>query len=590
VNPSAKAWARALEMTASLERDATRTLPSLVDEWAARRGDAPALILANSTLTYASVAAWVNRYARWAIAEGLVAGDVVCLFMLNHPLYMAIWLGLTRVGITVALVNTNLTGEALAHSVNAVRPRAIIIGPSLSAAATAIRTLLPDGLRYWSIATSGSEWPCVDESAMRLPADQLAQADFSAPLLRDRALFIYTSGTTGMPKAAIVTHFRLMQWTHWFAGMMEADPKDRMYNCLPMYHSIGGVVATGAPMVAGASVVLRERFSATRFWEDIRSEHCTLFQYIGELCRYLLACPASPDETSHTLRLCCGNGLRREIWVEFQRRFRVPRILEYYASTEGSFSLYNCEGRPGAIGRIPPFLRHRDHVALVQFDWDSELPLRDAAGRCVRCVPGEVGEAIGEIVNPTGVTTGRFEGYTDVVASERKILRNVFAIGDAWYRTGDLMTQDTQGFFYFVDRVGDTFRWKGENISTTEVGAAMACCNGVNEVAVYGTSVPGTDGRAGMAALVVDTGFTVRELLRGLIDRLPEYARPLFLRIVPKIAITATFKLRKQSLLEEGWNPENISDELYFYDRMTCEYVPLDNSLYQRIVTGGIRV
>jgi fatty-acyl-CoA synthase len=332
--------------------------------------------------------------------------------------------------------------------------------------------------------------------------------------------------------------------------------------------------------------VLRERFSASGFWKDVVDERCTLFQYIGELCRYLLSSPPQEAESRHTLRLACGNGLREDVWRKFQQRFRIPQILEYYAATEGNFSLYNCEGRPGAIGRIPPFLAHRLPVALVKFDLEAAAPARDASGRCVRCAPHEAGEALGQIVSANGGT--RFEGYTDDAASARKILRDVFAPGDAWYRTGDLMRQDEQGFFYFVDRVGDTYRWKGENVSTTEVAAVIAACPGVADAAVYGVIVPGNEGRAGMAALVAGPGFDLGELRRALVVRLPDYARPLFLRIVTALELTGTFKLRKQDLALEGYDPARVSGALYVDDATRGEYVPLTAQLHDRLQTGTL--
>jgi len=363
-----------------------------------------------------------------------------------------------------------------------------------------------------------------------------------------------------------------------------------MYNCLPLYHSVGGVVATGATLVRGGAVVLRERFSASEFWKDVISERCTLFQYIGELCRYLLASPPQPWETEHSLRLCCGNGLRPDVWEPFRERFRIPQILEYYAATEGSFSLYNCEGRPGAIGRIPPFLSHRMPVALVKFDLSTGAPLRDESGRCIRCDANEAGEAIGEISGAAGKHGGRFEGYADTAASEKKILRDVFTAGDAWYRTGDLMRKDEQGFYYFVDRVGDTFRWKGENVSTGEVTAVITSCPGVTDAAVYGVAVPGTDGRAGMAALVVTPEFDLAAFRQHLASRLPDYARPLFLRIVSAIEMTGTFKLRKQELAIEGYDRTRVSDALYFDDRQQRAYTAVDESLYQQLQGGKLRV
>jgi fatty-acyl-CoA synthase len=361
-----------------------------------------------------------------------------------------------------------------------------------------------------------------------------------------------------------------------------------MYDCLPLYHSVGGVVATGATLVGGGAVVLRERFSASGFWQDVVAERCTLFQYIGELCRYLLASPPQAQESRHALRLACGNGLRADVWREFQQRFRIPQILEYYAATEGNFSLYNCEGRAGAIGRIPPFLAHRVPVALVKFDLETQAPARDPDGRCVRCAPHEAGEALGQILSENGAT--RFEGYTDDAASAQKTLRDVFAPGDTWYRTGDLMRQDEQGFFYFVDRVGDTFRWKGENVSTTEVAGVIAACPGVADAAVYGVSVSGTEGRAGMAALVVAADFDLGELRRALMKRLPDYARPLFIRIVTALELTGTFKLRKQELALEGYDPARVRDALYMDDATRNAYVPLDAELYARVQAGKLRL
>jgi fatty-acyl-CoA synthase len=418
--------------------------------------------------------------------------------------------------------------------------------------------------------------------------DALGAEEFRAPTLSERALCIYTSGTTGLPKAANVSHYRLMQWSHWFAGLMDTQPADRMYNCLPMYHSVGGVVATGATLVGGGAVIVRERFSATAFWTDVTAERCTLMQYIGELCRYLLASPPQPEETRHALRLACGNGLRAEVWVPFQERFRIPQILEYYAATEGNFSLYNCEGRAGAIGRIPPFLAHRMPVALVGFDLATGLPARDAQGRCRRCTVDEVGEAVGQIMSDQGAS--RFEGYTDGAASGKKILRDVFAPGDRWYRTGDLMRQDAQGFFYFVDRVGDTFRWKGENVSTTELAAVIAQVPGVTDVAVYGVEVPRADGRAGMAALVVAKDFSLEVLRGALVAQLPAYARPVFLRVLSTLEITGTFKLRKQELMQEGYDPAQVRDALFIDSAAAGSYLPLDAARFAQLQSGALRL
>jgi fatty-acyl-CoA synthase len=583
-----KAWVRALERTAAIERNRSLTLPVLIGHLAERFGDSPALVSTHAVLSYRNLAAACHRYARWGLARGLSRSDTVCLMMANCPDYMAIWLGLSGIGASVALINTNLRGELLAHSLNLVAQRYVIAGASLSEAVRTVRPLLLPGVECWVNGPGGGDLPRLDESIAGLPADALRATEVHPPALEDRALCIYTSGTTGLPKAANVSHFRLMQWSHWFTGLIDVQPEDRMYDCLPLYHSVGGVVATGATLVGGGTVVLRERFSASGFWQDVVAERCTLFQYIGELCRYLLTSPKQQEESRHALRLACGNGLRADVWREFQQRFRIPQVLEYYAATEGNFSLYNCEGRPGAIGRIPPFLAHRVPVALVKFDLETAAPARDASGRCVRCVPPEAGEALGQILGANGAT--RFEGYTDAAASAGKILRDVFEPGDAWYRTGDLMRQDGQGFFYFIDRIGDTFRWKGENVSTTEVAGVIAACPGVADAAVYGVGVPGTEGRAGMAALVVAADFDLAELRRALVLRLPDYARPLFLRIVTAIELTGTFKLRKQELALEGYDPARVRDALYMDDAARGSYVPLDGDLHARLKSGTLRI
>jgi fatty-acyl-CoA synthase len=289
------------------------------------------------------------------------------------------------------------------------------------------------------------------------------------------------------------------------------------------------------------------------------------------------------------LRLACGNGLRGDVWEAFQARFAIPQMLEFYAATEGNFSLYNVEGKVGAIGRVPPLLAHRFPAAIVRHDQDSGSPLRGADGLCMPCVRGEAGEAIGRIgsANEGG---GRFEGYTNRDETERKVLRDVFAKGDAWFRTGDLMRQDEQGFFYFVDRVGDTFRWKGENVATGEVNDAILQCNGIVEAATYGVTVPGADGRAGMAALVVDERFDVDAFAAELARRLPAYARPVSLRICSSLDATETFKQKKQQLMRDGFDPTVVRDPIYIRNNETGTYVRLDAALNARIVSGDVRL
>jgi fatty-acyl-CoA synthase len=365
---------------------------------------------------------------------------------------------------------------------------------------------------------------------------------------------------------------------------MRAD--DRMYDCLPLCHSVGGVAALPAALVNGGSVVIAEKFSASRFWNEIARWDCTIFQYIGELCRYLVAAPPSADEKRHRLRLACGNGLSADVWRSFAQRFGLAQILEFYASTEGNLTLYNVEGKVGAIGRQPPFLAARDAIALARFDYEKEQPLRGSDGFCARCSVDEVGEALGRIGREAGQ---RFEGYTEPAETEKKILRDVFAPGDAWMRTGDLMRRDREGFYYFVDRVGDTFRWKGENVATSEVAAALSTAPGVREAVVYGVAVPNADGKAGMAALTIEGPADLEAIARAA-SALPRYARPLFLRLTPALEATATFKLVKRALAAEGFDPVKVAEPLYVYDAESARYVALDRGRYAAIANGDARL
>ncbi|MFI4994748.1 MAG: long-chain-acyl-CoA synthetase [Hyphomicrobiales bacterium] len=591
-----KGWLRALELTSKLADQPQRTLPLVINEQASLFGEAPALVSDRESFSFRGLAERANRYARWALAHGLGAGETVCLMMPNRPEYMAIWLGITQVGGVVALLNTNLRGASLAHCVSIVEPKHIIVAAELADGFEGAVPYLKAHPRPWLHGESGApgapgpERARIDLEIEGYSPEPLADLERRPVTLCDRALCIYTSGTTGLPKAANVSHDRVMRWSYWFAGMMGTLASDRMYDCLPMYHSIGGVVATGSLLVSGGSVAIAEKFSAERFWDDVVRFDCTLFQYIGELCRYLLKSQARDGETRHRLRLCCGNGLRLDVWNEFKDRFAIPQILEFYAATEGNFSLYNLEGKPGAIGRIPSFLAHRFPAAIVKFDSEAGEPARDAQGLCLRCARNEVGEAIGRISGDASKEAARFEGYTDRAESEKKILRDVFAEGDAWYRTGDLMRLDEKGFFYFVDRVGDTFRWKGENVATLEVAEAISSCPGVVEASVYGVAVEGSEGRAGMAALVIDRCFDPARLHAHLAELLPGYARPVFLRIKEGLEITETFKQKKTNLAREAFDPSLIADALYFDDPALRAYARLDADLYERIRAGKLRL
>jgi fatty-acyl-CoA synthase len=582
---AANAWLNALRVTSRIEAEPHRLFADFVQDWAERHPQRVALLSEHQSLTYAEFAARINRYARGARALGLRAGNTVCLLMSNRPDYLACWLGISSIGVTVALINPTLRGRSLAHCIDIARSEGVILAAECIAAFETARPHLERMPQRWVLGSRGAD---TDLDAVLEAADTcpLSVAERGDVTVDRRALLIYTSGTTGRPKAANVSHRRVLSWGGWFAGMTNATLEDRLYNCLPLHHSVGGVVAPCSMLRASGSVVIAEKFSAGNFLRDIRHFDCTIFQYIGELCRYLLKTPPSELDTKHGLRLAIGNGLRGDIWEAFAKRFGITQILEFYAATEGNFSLFNVEGKPGAIGRIPPLLEHRFPAAIVKAN-NNTGPVRGENGLCIRCAPGEVGEAIGRIgsVDHGG---GAFEGYTDPTATATKILRNVFIKDDAWFRTGDLMLRDNQGYFHFVDRIGDNYRWKGENIAASEVNDAIRKCPGVVDASTYGVAIPGADGRAGMAALVVDQDFKFAEFAKFLSDHLPVYALPVFVRFCRALAVTETFKQKKQELIAEGFDPSVVSDPLYLLDPASGAYRRIDRSLYLRIVGIGI--
>jgi fatty-acyl-CoA synthase len=581
---------RTLKATTPIAKHPTRIFPAVVEELAEKYGDAPALLSERERMSYRELAQRSNRYARWALAQGLGKGDTVCLLMPNRPEFMALWLGVTRIGGVVALVNTHLSGPALAYCINVVHPRHIVVADALLTQFDTARAHIMSDAKLWLHGEADANLPRIDREVDALPGDPLGNAERRRLTIEDRALYIYTSGTTGLPKAANVNHYRLMLASHAFSGVMDTRAEDRMYDCLPMYHTAGGVVATGAVLINGGSVVIRERFSAHEFWDDVVRWECTLFQYIGELCRYLVNSPPHPKEREHRLRLACGNGLRPDIWAQFQRRFRIPQIIEFYGATEGNVTMFNFDGKEGAVGRIPWFVAHRFPTKVVRFDVETQQPVRDERGLCIECAIGEPGEVIGKVLKDPSKPGARFEGYATQAETDRKILRDVFEKGDVWFRTGDLMRKDADGYFFFVDRIGDTFRWKGENVSTTEVEEAIGQFPDALETNVYGVEIPGREGRAGMAAIVAKEHFNLTAFRDHLVDRLPEYARPAFVRLRNEIDVTATFKQKKIDLVKEGFDPAASSDPIYFNDPATNAFVLLDDALYQRIRAGGTRL
>lgn len=587
----AQVWLRALDRTAAIRRAPKRLMGDVIADLGLSRGEEPALLSDQECFTYRELAERTNQYARWARQQGIRKGDVVGLVMTNRPEYFALWVGVTMAGGVVALLNTHLAGQSLAHCIDVVQPSHLVVEGELAASIEEIESSLAGKPTIWIHGATHRSFRQIDHLLRELPATGLPEPERPDLSVDDLALYIYTSGTTGLPKAARVSHSRVLQWAYWFAGMVGVEPDDRMYNCLPMYHSIGGVLVPGSVITAGASVVIRSSFSASQFWDDVVRWDCTMFQYIGEFCRYLLHTQQpNENELVHRVRVACGNGMSPDVWTAFQERFKIPQILEFYASTEGGLSLFNVEGRPGSIGRVPPYLAHRFSPTLVKVDPESGEPIRNAEGFCVEAGVNEPGEALARARMETSQAGGRYEGYTDESATERKLLRNAFKPEDSWVRSGDLMRKDEQGFFYFVDRLGDTFRWKGENVATTEIAEILRSFPGVKHAVVYGVKINGMEGRIGMAALILEGAADLAALRAHIANSLPSYARPAFIRLQSDCATTETFKYSKTKLITQGFNPDLTQDALYFDNPETQTLHPLDRTLYGRIQAGDFRL
>jgi Acyl-CoA synthetases (AMP-forming)/AMP-acid ligases II len=553
-----------------------------------RFGENRAISDERRSYTYRELDSLANRFAHWAQSRRLHRGDTVALVMLNRAEYLAVWLGLSKVGVATALINTNLTGQALAHCLSISGASQIICDEDCWPAIEEARDRVNRNLMLWVMGLKLDQ-----ETDRRRNLDKPLQSGSSVRpnrsareglTNRDTALYIYTSGTTGMPKAARVPHSRVRTYMRAFAGCTGATEKDITFNVLPLYHSTGGLVGVGPALLNGGALVVRRKFSASGFWADVSQSRATLFVYIGELCRYLVNTPPQPDERSHKLRLAYGNGLRGDVWGEFQSRFAIPDIIEFYGSTEGNVSVFNFDGKPGAIGRVPGWVKNRINFRLIRYDLEADAPERGVNGLAIPAGINQVGEAIGLIADDN---RHDFSGYADKAASEKKIMRDVFVRGDKWFRTGDLMKMDREGYVYFIDRIGDTFRWKGENVSTAEVEQRLAGGPGVQEVVAYGVAVPHHDGKAGMVGLVLDGRFQATAFAQWVEKELPSYAQPQFVRILKQADTTGTFKYRKSDLVADGFDP-NLAGQVYVRGGK-AGYTKVTPKLMAQIESGDYR-
>src|SRR5262245_39514246 len=571
-------------VVAELKRS-TDTFGPFIRQQAGAIPDRIALRFEEAGVSYGAFDREVNRLAAALRVRGVRAGDAVAVLCLNSPLFLMALGAIAKLGAVGALLNTHVTGEGLRHVLTVSTASVGICDAHALPALAEVSTRQP--VRFLADATAGTVLPPgVVALSDVAPSGTPPEPDIPEVRGGDVFLYIYTSGTTGYPKPAIVRHLRFTMGGVTLAQMLGIEPGEAVYAPLPLYHGESLFVGFAPAFRAGATFASRRRFSAGAFLDDVRRHGAVAFVYVGELCRYLLRQPPTSRDRDHRVRVAAGAGLRADVWRAFQERFGVPRIVEMYGATEGNVALQNDGGPVGSFGRPHPMLD--DQVALVRIDLATGELARTPAGLGIPCAPDEPGELLGK-VGLTGAM--EYDGYTDRAATERKLVRGLFSHGDAWFRSGDLLRRDADGWYWFVDRLGDTFRWKAENVATHEVGDILCRAAGIGEASVYGVVVPGEDGRAGMAALVLEPGaaFDGVAFFGHAESHLPAYARPAFVRIVPEMDVTGTLKQRKHVLASAGYDPAGISDPLYIRDDATRSYVPLTAERFADVTAGRLR-
>ncbi|MBP6104897.1 MAG: long-chain-acyl-CoA synthetase [Steroidobacteraceae bacterium] len=572
-------------LVANYRRDQDYTVADRIEERARDSADRPFIIFEGRTVTFGEMNALANRVAHAALSAGLQRGDVVALMMENRPEYPMVWLGLAKVGIIAALLNTSARDRVLKHALGQTRSRAIIFGAECAehvatlAAAERPKILFESAHPDVSGGDPSGLVPALSlEAAMREASPENPDRSVRAGLtFGDPLYYLFTSGTTGLPKAAVNSHLRFVNAGEVIGGIWQLGPTDVLYNVLPLFHGAGGMVVISIAMRFGVPIVLKRKLSVSEFWNDVRRHQVTAMYYIGEICRYIANQPPRPDDRDHTLRKLAGAGLRPDIWRQFLDRFGVEMIVEGLGATEANYGISNVDNRIGSIGRLP--YPEATNMRVLRYDAEKGDYVRNPDGSFVRAKAGEVGELVAEVLAGPGAA-GMFEGYTSAEATEAKLLRNVFRPGDRWVHSGDLVRFDEDDYYYFVDRMGDTFRWRGHNVSTEEVAEVLGQFKGPASVNVYGVRVAGEEGRAGMVSLTYPDAarFDPGAFHDFAVERLATYAVPLFVRISREADLTSSFKLRKIDLQRDGYDPKRSADPLFVRDAKAGTYLPVTDA------------